>query len=139
MGTGPLAGIAFGGTSRINPRIVISDTSATPLARYRADEAVSAAARRVNGQLQVLVADDGWTAELAHGLLKACGVPLVSDVPAVIESDREKLFVYATSGGSITLTAPPGRTFDGGGTTLTVKMEKNENRLLPLAAQSGLR
>jgi hypothetical protein len=136
-GASPLAGISFGGTGRMDPRIVISDAGATPLARYRSDQAVSAAAKTVDGLRQVLVADDAWTAEMAHGLLKECGVPLVSEVPSVIEANRQALFVYATSGGPITLTAPPGTTFEGGQTTMTLKLEENENRLLPLAALGG--
>ena len=136
-GAGPLAGSSFGGTGRIDPRIVISDTGATPLARYRSDQAVSAAAKTVNGLRQVLVADDAWTAGMAHALLKECGVPLISDQPAVIESNGRTLFVYATGPATLTLTAPPGTAFEAGGAAMTLKLEKNENRVFSLTVQAG--
>jgi len=137
IGVGPLAGIAFGGTSRIDPRIVIRDPGAMPLARYTADQAVSAAAKKVAGVTEVLIADDGWTADMAHALLRGCGVPVASDVPAVIEAGPRTLFVYATRTGPLRLTAPPGTVFSGGGTTMPLLLEQNENRVLPLVPAPG--
>jgi hypothetical protein len=135
-GVGPLKGLAFGHSTRMKPRILIDDPQAEQLAQYDDDHLVSAAMKTTDGVRQVLLADDNWSPVLVHTLLQECQIPLYTDLPAVVEADKQTLFVYATDSGTYNLTAPPGATFNGGRSTTTVTLEKNENRLFRLVAKT---
>ncbi|MFA6960943.1 MAG: beta-galactosidase [Opitutaceae bacterium] len=131
-GTGPLDKITFGGTVRLDPRIIIDDPDTTPLSLYNQDGTVSGAVKTVDGITHVLIADHGWNAGLVHQLLRLTQVPLVTDTPSVTFANAKELFVYATQDGPVTITAPAGTRFTNGDTSCTVTVQRNANHLLSL-------
>jgi hypothetical protein len=132
IGSGPLEGISYGGKNPINPRIIITDTAATPLSHYSSDQRVSAAEKDENGVHHILLADDNWSADMIQRLLVLSGVKLEADHPAVVQSNKEKLFVYALQAGPLKLHAPDGLCFEDGNTERTVDLKQNEDRLFAL-------
>jgi hypothetical protein len=130
IGTGPLSGLSFGGDHKMNPRIVIDDPSATPLAHYTGDGSVSAAAKNVKGSEHILVADIGWSSPMVSNLLKFAHVPLISDRPAVVQAKGASAFVFATSAGEHHLHSPDGMVFETGTSESTVNLNRNDSVIL---------
>jgi len=127
-GIGGCEGLAFGGKNPINPRILIQDAAAEPLAHYTVG-GVSAAVKIEGGRRNILVADIGWTPDLIHRLL---GGLAYTDRPAVVHCSDLALFVYAVGDGALHIKAPAGKTFEDGSVAMTVNLTRGESRLLKL-------
>ena len=131
-GIGPLAGMKFGGKTRMKPRILIDDSKATSLAKYDGGDGVSAAYKTTMGVRHVLIADCTWTARVVHAVLQQCHVPVYCDVAAVVQANQQDLYVYGTANGTAHLMAPAGTTFQNGMTAMTADLSRNESLLFPL-------
>jgi beta-galactosidase len=131
-GFGPLSGLSFGGTNLIDPRIIIDDPGAAPLAHYDSDGAVSAAFKQHIGIPQILIADCGWSPLLVSTLLKIAGIPMISPAPAVVQANQNGIFIYATSDISESIQALPGTVFENGFHETSIHLAKNDSLLLSL-------
>lgn len=138
VGRKMLENIKFGGGYTPEPRIVIKDPTAVPLATYLSDSAVSAAMRKRDGVRHVLVAESNWSAEFLSTLFKAVNIPRMASAPAVVQASDSAVYLYGTQEGNLEIAAPAGRTFADGLRKKTVTLKVNESRLLPLVPEPDL-
>jgi hypothetical protein len=107
-GEGPLAGLRWGVEAPVAPRLVVTDSQAMPLGRYRSDGAVSAARQASGKHTSILLADIATSAEVLRALFAQAGVHLWTRGGEVVQTDGETLVVHSGRDSLVPIELPVG-------------------------------
>ncbi len=110
MGMGPLAGQAWGGNRTLSPRLVVDDSTAEFLGRYRADGLVSAAMKKTGRHTSLYFGGMGLSMPVLQWAFEYAGAHVWTRGGEVIETDGRLLMVHTGKMGPVTLYLPEGVT-----------------------------
>jgi hypothetical protein len=110
-GVGELANLSWGfgagGQSTLSPRLAVTDSQATALGQWSADQKVNSARKSTGGFTSVLLGDFALSnPDLWRMLFTDSAVPIWDSADDVLLCDGRTLVVHATSTGSRTIELP---------------------------------
>jgi len=107
QGVGTVQG-AWGRTMRIAPRFTVTDPTATPIGRYRSDNAVSAARIQDGHRTSVFVGDMGVTPGLMQVLFREAGAHIWTQGGESVQTDGQHLIVHSGEARAVDIHLPKG-------------------------------
>ena len=107
-----LKGESWGARLTVSPRLVVTDSSARALGRYRTDGGISSAERTVGNHRSVFLGDMGPSAAVLRRLFRSAGCHIWASGGEIVQTDGAFLMVHAGRGGVKRIALPSGISAD---------------------------